>query len=152
MTASIPPSWQAVWQMHRRGYSPAEIAERMAIRRSTVYESLSRARAALGQPVPQVAAAPGFGHLLRSYRERDNLTQTTLADLVGITNSMVNRLETGSRHPSRDTVLAIAGALDLTPPERAELLVSADYTPPEIGPEIARTIVTILEARQWMGE
>jgi transcriptional regulator with XRE-family HTH domain len=50
-----------------------------------------------------------------------------LSQLASVTISLVCHYETGRRHPTYDTVLALARALDLTPYETAELLVSAGY-------------------------
>ena len=67
--------------------------------------------------------------LLQALRLRRGLSQTALAQQIGVTPSTINRFETGAREPNRASLLAIGRALDL---ERAELdgLLRAAGEPP----------------------
>jgi transcriptional regulator with XRE-family HTH domain len=72
-----------------------------------------------------------FGQLLAYYRQRAGISQSRLARMIHVDHSFVSRLEHGTRGPSRETVLAIARALNLSDQERDELLLSARYAPGE---------------------
>jgi transcriptional regulator with XRE-family HTH domain len=72
-----------------------------------------------------------FGELLTYYRTRAGISQAKLARMVRVDHSFISRLERGARGPSRETVLAIARALDLADQERDELLLAARYAPGE---------------------
>jgi transcriptional regulator with XRE-family HTH domain len=50
-------------------------------------------------PAPTV---PGFGILLRETRKREGLSQTQLADYLGISKSKVSKLESGANKPPAD--------------------------------------------------
>lgn len=74
------------------------------------------------------------GVLLKAYRERDGLTQRELADRSGVSLAAIRDLEQGrSRRPRRDSVHALARALDLTGPEERRLRAGA-HTPPVLAP------------------
>lgn len=75
-------------------------------------------------------AAPGFGSLLRGYRMRAGLSMEGLARKARFhDHGVVWRIETGGRHPRRETVEAMADALALTTDERAKLVAAAGYLP-----------------------
>lgn len=74
-------------------------------------------------------ASPGFGHALRSARERQRLSQTRLAHAAGMHPSLIVRLESGNRNPSHDTVRRIARALGLSAAQTAWLEAEANYLP-----------------------
>lgn len=76
---------------------------------------------------------PGFGELLRHYRERSKLSQNRLAGLCGVNASYVNRLEAGEREaPTRQVALALARELDLSIEETDRLLFTAGHVPPTL--------------------
>lgn len=68
--------------------------------------------------------ADGFGALLRRWRLVRELSLEDLAHEAGLDRSMISRLETGSRVPSRPTMIALADALQLTGAHRAMFLGS----------------------------
>lgn len=76
--------------------------------------------------------------LLQGFRARRGLSQTALAQRIGVTPSTINRFETGAREAGQATLLAIGRALEL---DRAELdgLLRAAGEPPldliEVGTE-----------------
>ena len=66
---------------------------------------------------------PRFGDLLRAYRRAKGWTQEELAERSGLSARGISDLERGvNQAPWRDTALALAAALDLTPEQRDELL------------------------------
>ena len=70
-------------------------------------------------------AAPGFGERLRTWRKLRGLTRAHLARMIGGDPSSITRLESGSRpNPTRETVVALADALELTGAHRAMLFGS----------------------------
>jgi transcriptional regulator with XRE-family HTH domain len=68
-----------------------------------------------------------FAEMLRKFRTRKGMSQAKLSRLANVTFSLICHYEAARRHPTQDTVLALARALELTPFETAELLVSAGY-------------------------
>ena len=72
-----------------------------------------------------------FGLLLKTYRERINLSQNDLAIKAGLSASTISRIEGGSRGPlgKRRQILALAKALDLQQGEVDTLLSAADLAP-----------------------
>lgn len=50
-----------------------------------------------------------LGQTLRRLREERNLTQTELADLLGVAPSFISLLERGERQPSVETLARLAG-------------------------------------------
>ncbi|MBI2940839.1 MAG: helix-turn-helix domain-containing protein [Chloroflexi bacterium] len=75
----------------------------------------------------------GFGEALRARREAAGVSQSGLAKRVGLDASYVNRLESGQRGVERrETVLAMARALEVDPGETDRLLVAAGFLPEAI--------------------
>ena len=74
-----------------------------------------------------VTIETSFPALLRSLREERGLTQYKLAQKAGLTPSAVSRLESGSRNPSRKTLVRLAQALELGPEERKVLFARAGF-------------------------
>jgi transcriptional regulator with XRE-family HTH domain len=72
-------------------------------------------------------AAPGFGTLLRHWRELRGLSMKRLAVLSGLDYSSVSRFESGTRKPERETVIALADALQLTGAHRVMFVGSANH-------------------------
>lgn len=56
----------------------------------------------------------GFGSRLKELRQKRELSQQELANMVGIHLSQLSRLERGINTPSAETVLALARALRAT--------------------------------------
>ena len=81
-----------------------------------------------------------FADELRGIREDKGLTQGEVARRCAITRPYINRLEGGSRQPSRATIEEIAPGLDATPFETNRLLISAGYIPPAIAHLIAAIV------------
>ncbi|GHH36244.1 ATP-binding protein [Lentzea cavernae] len=71
-----------------------------------------------------------LGLLLRRHRIAAGLTQEALAEKAGLSGQAVGALERGDRrHPHRETVLRLAGALGLGADDRAEFAAAAARTP-----------------------
>lgn len=69
-----------------------------------------------------------FSATLKGFRAERRLSQSKLAEHADFDHSYVSRLESGARQPSREAVMYLALALDLTPAEEAMLLTSAGFT------------------------
>jgi len=71
-----------------------------------------------------------FGELLRTARLQAGLSQEALASRARLSADAVAALERGRRRmPRLATVVALAAALDLPPPDRARLLAAARPAP-----------------------
>lgn len=71
--------------------------------------------------------ATPFSSTLATLRASRRISQSRLAEAAGVQHSFVSRLESGSRSPSRNTVVALADALGATDSERANLLGAAGF-------------------------
>src|SRR5687767_13627950 len=71
--------------------------------------------------------ADGFGVHLRSWRTARRMSQEQLAARAGVSARHLSFVETGKSNPSRDVVLALAGALDVPLRERKALLAAAGF-------------------------
>jgi transcriptional regulator with XRE-family HTH domain len=70
-----------------------------------------------------------FGGQLRAWRLARRVSQEELAGRAGVSPRHVSFVENGKSQPSRDLVLALAGALDIPLRERNTLLTAAGYAP-----------------------
>jgi transcriptional regulator with XRE-family HTH domain len=85
------------------------------------------------QPVNTSPLPASFGVLLRTRRHRACLSQEQLAARAELSERTVRNLEAGRvRSPRTDTVRLLAGALQLSEPERESWLEAARGGPPEI--------------------
>ncbi|HXP54692.1 MAG TPA: tetratricopeptide repeat protein [Streptosporangiaceae bacterium] len=74
-------------------------------------------------------AAELFGSLVRRYRTVATLTQEELASRAGLSVRAVSDMERGrTRRPFLRSVRQLADALELAPPERAQLIAAAEPT------------------------
>src|SRR5947209_15792160 len=76
-----------------------------------------------------------FAEELEELRKKKQIKQKDLATLAGLTPGYVNHLIKGTRKaPSKETLNALAGALQLDDEERETLFKAADYeaTPADI--------------------
>jgi transcriptional regulator with XRE-family HTH domain len=72
-----------------------------------------------------------FGKKLSAARTRAELSQEALGQLSGIHRTQISRLEAGESVPGLDTVIQLAGALEVETPE---LLPAIQWEPPRIPP------------------
>ena len=71
--------------------------------------------------------ADGFGASLRSWRTSRRMSQEQLAARAGVSARHLSFVENGRSNPSREVVLALAGALDVPLRERNALLAAAGF-------------------------
>jgi len=74
-------------------------------------------------------ASESFGVQLRSWRSARQLSQEALADRAGVSTRHLSFVENGRSQPSRELVLALAGALDVPLRDRNALLLAAGFAP-----------------------
>jgi len=74
-----------------------------------------------------VARNDSFGPQLRAWRSSRQLSQEALAERAGVSARHLSFVENGRSQPSRDLVLALAGALDVPLRDRNTLLHAAGY-------------------------
>src|SRR5918912_3263064 len=72
-----------------------------------------------------------LGRWLKRRRRSLNLTQDALAERVGCAPSMLQKIEQGTRRPSRDLAERLVDALGVPPHERAQVLGLAHAGIPE---------------------
>lgn len=77
------------------------------------------------------SVAKAFGEKLLAARKKSGLTQEALGHLSSVHRTEISQLELGHRSPRLDTVIKLAGALEIEP---CELIADVRWTPPLIGP------------------
>lgn len=85
-----------------------------------------------------------FGALLKSMRERRNVSQSKLAERADFDHSYVSRLESGARMPTREAVDRLGDALGLERPQLDSMLAAAGFLP--------RDVSSLLSAEPVVGE
>ena len=70
-------------------------------------------------------ATTNLGTLIQHFRRLRRLSQSDLARLSGVDRSLMSRIESGERSGSRESINAIANALDLGEVDRAVLFSHA---------------------------
>lgn len=78
------------------------------------------------EPSPTWLGGP-LGFVLRAWRKRRNLSQTALAERVGLSARALSFIETGRARPTRTSLIWLARALGLAPTEEAQLLEAAGF-------------------------
>jgi transcriptional regulator with XRE-family HTH domain len=98
--------------------------------------------------------ATSFALKLREYRQRRNIPLAALARNSGLSKSMIWRLEVGTRTPSRQTVVALSKALNLTGPQTRILHVAAGFIPQDEQTDFSSTAnidrLHALAHAEWM--
>lgn len=100
-----------------------------------------------------------FGSQLRSWRTARRVSQEDLAARAGVSTKHLSFVENGKSQPSREIVLALAGALDIPLRERNGLLTAAGFAAvyrasPLDGEELAhlrRAIDHVLDQQEPFG-
>ena len=85
---------------------------------------------------------------LQRARHESGLSQEKLATLSDYDKSFISRLESAERSPSRETIIILADAMNLTPLETDQLLVHAGYTPVQVGVLLNFPILADLD--EWL--
>lgn len=92
----------------------------------------------------QLARLAEFRDLLRRHREARRWSQERLAAEAEMDHSLISRLESGQRGPTRDAIGKIAAGLELTPHTRDDLLMAAGFLPDSIGGDELQEAVRLL--------
>jgi transcriptional regulator with XRE-family HTH domain len=80
-------------------------------------------------PVLKSSTAPNLGVLLRYWRDLRGRSQLDLSFDAGISQKQISFVESGRSVPGRQTLMAIAQALDIPLRDRNALLLTAGYAP-----------------------
>jgi transcriptional regulator with XRE-family HTH domain len=87
-----------------------------------------------------------FGDLLRHFRIRAGMSQSSLAEQANVDKSYISRIENGERkYPSRSVVLQLAEILQLSQAEIDLWLISAGYVSPRMQRLAATGVSRLLE-------
>jgi transcriptional regulator with XRE-family HTH domain len=70
-----------------------------------------------------------FRGLLKRHREARRWSQERLAAEADMDHSLVSRLESGQRSPTREAIGKLARGLDLPPEDKDRLLIAAGFFP-----------------------
>src|ERR1700760_383132 len=84
----------------------------------------------MNERVPSTPSArldAAFGSQLRAWRQTRHFSQEELAGRAGVSARHLSFVENGRSQPSRELVLALAGALDVPLRERNTLLTAAGF-------------------------
>jgi transcriptional regulator with XRE-family HTH domain len=85
----------------------------------------------------RVAAARAFGEKLAHFRAIAGISQEELGHLSAIHRTQISALEKGHKQPRLDTIIKIAGALEVDP---CELIKGLRWTPPSTRPGELRRV------------
>jgi transcriptional regulator with XRE-family HTH domain len=85
-----------------------------------------------------------FGALLKTLREKRNVSQSKLAERADFDHSYVSRLESGARMPTREAVDRLGEALNLDQQQLDSMLAAAGFLP--------RDITSLLSSEPVIGE
>ncbi len=73
-----------------------------------------------------------FRRLLKQHREARRWSQERLAHEAEMDHSLVSRLESGQRSPTREAVGKLARGLELPAEQKDQLLIAAGYFPEQV--------------------
>ncbi len=68
-----------------------------------------------------------FGNKLKELRKKNDLSQSALAEKIGVDEKYISRLETASSTPSFSMIVKLSGALSIEP----KMLFTFDYMRPK---------------------
>jgi ribosome-binding protein aMBF1 (putative translation factor) len=77
-----------------------------------------------------ISVAKAFGALLFAAREKAGLTQEALAFRSTLNSAQISQLELGNHTPRLDTIMKLAGALEIEP---SELIPALRFGPRPVG-------------------
>jgi transcriptional regulator with XRE-family HTH domain len=110
------------------------------------------------QRVPELPAYSRIGERLRAERQRKGLTVRGIAELVGVSPSLISQIERNKVNPSVGTLWALVGVLGLTmgdvfPDEARRPSSTQPITPPAPGGPVtapgARSTINLETGVQW---
>lgn len=89
-----------------------------------------------------------FRALLQRHREARRWSRGQLARAAKLDDSLITRLGSGVRNPTRDNIAKLVAALELAPAEADELWLAADFIPPTIPRETFAVLVATFRRLQ----
>lgn len=87
-----------------------------------------------------------FGLILKSLRIRDDMSQAQLAQKLGLTKSVISAYETGTRQPSYDVLIHIAGIFDVSTDYLLEVERKREIDFSGLSPEETDTLINLIKA------
>lgn len=90
--------------------------------------------------MPRTPPSSRLGSSLRLARERAGRTQAQLAELAGIADATISRLERGRLNPSAELLSKLAGALGVSVDD---LMKRAVIKAPTLRPSVARLVAAV---------
>ena len=85
-----------------------------------------------------------FRALVRRYRERRRWSQERLAAEAEMDHSLVSRLESGQRQPTREALAKLCAGLGLDRGDADRLWLAAGFVPPELDREMLREALALV--------
>ncbi len=90
------------------------------------------------------SAVETLAALLSRYLERPGVRQSDVAERAGIDPGTITKLKKGQHHTTRETVIKLAAALQLSARETDLLVASAQYLPPSLASADDETLELVL--------
>ena len=87
-----------------------------------------------------------FGLILKSLRIRDDMSQAQLAQKLGLTKSVISAYETGTRQPSYDVLIHIAGIFDVSTDYLLEVERKREIDFSGLPPEETDALINLIKA------
>lgn len=87
-----------------------------------------------------------FGLILKSLRIRDDMSQAQLAQKLGLTKSVISAYETGTRQPSYDVLIHIAGIFDVSTDYLLEVERKREIDFSGLTPEETDALISLIKA------
>ncbi len=87
-----------------------------------------------------------FGLILKSLRIRDDMSQAQLAQKLGLTKSVISAYETGTRQPSYDVLVHIAGIFDVSTDYLLEVEHKREIDFSGLTPEETDALINLVKA------
>lgn len=87
-----------------------------------------------------------FGLILKSLRIRDDMSQAQLAQKLGLTKSVISAYETGTRQPSYDVLIHIAGIFDVSTDYLLEVEHKREIDFSGLTPEETDALINLVKA------
>ncbi len=87
-----------------------------------------------------------FGLILKSLRIRDDMSQAQLAQKLGLTKSVISAYETGTRQPSYDVLIHIAGIFDVSTDYLLEVERKREIDFSGLSPEETDALINLIKA------
>jgi len=89
-----------------------------------------------------------MGARIRAYRKQSGLTQSMLADSIGISTSFIGHIERGTRITSLETVVGLAKVLDVS----LDVIVKGDEANPSYRTRVLNDVMRVLNehSHEWL--